>query len=43
MNFAERALGAAAIFLRAEIDIVRVAGAKPVAVFAALTAGCDGA
>jgi hypothetical protein len=37
--FAHRAFCAAAIFLRAEADIVRLPGAKPVAF--AMTVGCD--
>ena len=39
-NFAQRALCAAAIFLRADADMVGLTGADPV-VFAAAAAGCD--
>jgi len=37
LTFAHRARYAAAIFLRAAVDMVRLAGADPVAAFA----GCD--
>jgi len=40
LNFAHRARCAAAIFLRADADMVRFTGAEPI-VFAAPTAGCD--
>ncbi len=40
LNFAHRAFCAAAIFLRADADMVRLAGAEPVFAIAAAT-GCD--